>query len=81
MVTVDVPMYLERWRSKHSAIIIKNDDDDKHGKEQSLRQGFWDAWRRRHVTRDWNVWKHEVAWLTGYFSFAVWASIAMNHCP
>ena len=73
MVVVDVPMYLERWRYYHG--------DDKLVKEHSLLDGFLDAWRRRHVTQDWHVWKPEVAWLTMYFSFAVWTSIAMNHLP
>jgi hypothetical protein len=72
MVMVDVPMYLERWRSNQQSGKFK---------PMSLHVGWWDAWGRRVVTQEWKVWKHEVAWLTGYFSVAVWTSIAMNHFP
>mmetsp|Transcript_16885 Transcript_16885/g.30273 ORF Transcript_16885/g.30273 Transcript_16885/m.30273 type:complete len:281 (-) Transcript_16885:1148-1990(-) len=71
MVTVDVPMYLGRWRREKIKKVQYTSPID----------GFWDAWSRRHVTDDWQVWKSEVAWLTGYFSLAVWTSIAINHFP
>jgi len=69
MGVVDVPMYVGRWRQ---------------GKQQGevlmgLVEGFSDALRRREATRSWAVWRPEVAWLTGYFSFAVWASLGMVH--
>jgi hypothetical protein len=38
-----------------------------------------DAIERRIAVRDWNKWQPEVAWLTGYFSFAVWLSLALVH--
>jgi hypothetical protein len=69
MVTVDVPMYIHKW--KH---------DQKLGKPQLLvRDGSKDAWERRCVTWDWKIWKPEVAWLTGYFTSAVWLSLALVH--
>jgi hypothetical protein len=40
-----------------------------------------DALYRREVTRDWKIWKPEVAWLTGYFTLAVWLSLGMVHLP
>ena len=40
-----------------------------------------DAWSRRVVTKEWKHWEPEVAWLTGYFSTAVWTSILIcNLC-
>lgn len=69
MVVVDVPMYLRRWREGKAAGI----------KILGVREGLQDAMHRRHPTRSWAVWKPEVAWLTGYFSFAVWGSLALVH--
>lgn len=67
MVLVDVPMYWQR------SISTSNNNDD-------VWDGLYDAWSRRVITKDWNkVWKEEAPWLTGYFSFAVWSSIAMVH--
>jgi hypothetical protein len=64
MVTVDVPMYLARWREG--------------GHEQrGIVEGFRDAVVRQVPTQSWAVWKPEVAWLTGYFSGAVWTSLAL----
>ena len=69
MVAVDVPMYVRRWREGRAA-----------GQQTlGLREGFRDALHRREVTRAWTVWKPEVAWLTGYFSVAVWGSLGLVH--
>lgn len=69
MVTVDVPMYMTKWRH-----------DKKSGRKILLvRAGSKDAWDRRCVTWDWKIWKPEVAWLTGYFTSAVWLSLALVH--
>ena len=67
MVVVDVPMYVKRWRAGR-----RNNE-----RVLGLAEGFADALYRREPTRSWAVWKPEVAWLTGYFSFAVWASLGM----
>lgn len=69
MVVVDVPMYVQRWRAGRAAGV----------QPLGLADGFYDALHRREVTRSWAVWKPEVAWLTGYFSFAVWGSLGMVH--
>lgn len=66
MVIVDVPMYVKRWRAGS-------------GRQLGLAEGFQDAWRRRVATRSWTVWKPEVAWMTGYFSGAVWVSLSLVH--
>ncbi len=67
MVTVDVPMYLRRWRASVAA----------GERRLGLVEGLRDAVHRREVTRSWAVWRPEVAWLTGYFSGAVWLSLGM----
>ena len=66
MFTVDVPMYVRRWRAGSGA-------------QLGIIEGFKDARDRREVTRSWTVWKPEVAWMTGYFSCAVWTSIGLVH--
>ena len=71
MVTVDVPMYVRRWQRGTAA----------GERRLGLREGWSDALHRRVVTRDWATWKPEVAWLTGYFTLAVWVSLAMVCLP
>lgn len=71
MATVDVPMYLRRWRA---------------GRAQGaaylpLSAGLRDAWTRRIPTRRWEHWREEVAWLSLYFSCAVWISLLMGRLP
>jgi len=64
MLWIDVPMYIQRWQQeRHETTYL------------SFRNGFSDALYTRIVTKEWRIWKEEVAWLTGYFSFAVWISI------
>ncbi|MEC7987818.1 MAG: hypothetical protein VX278_21800 [Myxococcota bacterium] len=71
MVIVDVPMYAKRWRK-----------GQREGESYlGFRDGWSDALNRRVVTRDWKIWKPEVAWLTGYFTMAVWISLAMVLLP
>jgi len=66
-MTVDVPMYLSRWRAKVA-------DGGKH-----LRplEGLRDVSTRWIVTHDLAEWKDEIAWMSLYFSMAVWASLAL----
>ena len=72
MVTVDVPMYVRRWRWRSSEF----------GAETlSLSEGWKDALHHRVPTRSWKIWKPEVAWLTGYFSVAVWISMTLVWLP
>ncbi len=69
MTLVDVPMYVGRWRQarrERRAFL-------------SVRAGVRDAMSRRIATRQWSVWRPEVAWLTGYFSVAVWLSVSLVH--
>ncbi len=67
LVTVDVPMYLSRWRAK----VV---DGRPH---LGLREGLRDASRRWIVTHDLAEWRQEIPWMSLYFSAAVWASLAL----
>jgi hypothetical protein len=66
LVTVDVPMYLGRWRAGRP-----------NGKLLGLIEGLRDVSTRWVVTHDITHWKGEIAWMSLYFSAAVWASLAL----
>lgn len=67
LMTVDVPMYLNRWRADVA-------DGSKHlGPLEGLR----DVSTRWIVTHDLAGWKDEIAWMSLYFSMAVWASLSL----
>ena len=67
LITVDVPMYLSRWQ-----------DGLAHGsKSLSPLEGLRDASTRWVVTHDFAQWKDEIAWMSLYFTAAVWASLAL----
>ncbi len=67
LMTVDVPMYLKRWR----AVVA--------GGNRILRpmEGLRDVSTRWIVTHDISEWREEIAWMSLYFSAAVWASLAL----
>ena len=67
LLTVDVPMYLTRWRAKMSD----------GGKCMRLFEGLRDASTRWVVTHDISEWKDEMTWMALYFSVAVWGSLAL----
>ena len=70
LMTIDVPMYLSRWRAGLA-------DGSKR-----LRplEGLRDVSTRWVVTHDLAEWKDEIAWMSLYFSAAVWASLALCVC-
>ena len=70
LITIDVPMYLSRWRAGIA-------DGSKR-----LRplEGLRDVSTRWIVTHDLAEWKDEIAWMSLYFSAAVWASLALCVC-
>jgi hypothetical protein len=71
MFAVDVPMYWSRWLA-----------DEANGRSyMSIAQGILDMSQRRIVSHRWEDWKHEVAWMSLYFSVAVWISISLIHAP
>src|SRR5437868_11347243 len=70
LMTVDVPMYLSRWRASVA-------DGSK-----LLRplEGLRDVSTRWIVTHDLAEWKDEIPWMSLYFSAAVWSSLALCVC-
>jgi hypothetical protein len=65
--TVDVPMYFGRWQA-----------DLASGKELlGLLSGLHDVTTRWAVTHDFSHWQDEIAWMSLYFSAAVWSSLAL----
>src|SRR5690349_16482764 len=78
LMTVDVPMYLKRWRTGDA-------DGDKR---LTPREGLRDVSTRWVVTHNLAEWKDEMTWMALYFSLAVWSSLALcvfyaldNHLP
>jgi hypothetical protein len=67
LVTVDVPMYLSRWKAGLAG----------GGRLLGLVEGLHDTRTRWVVTHDFAQWKDEIAWMSLYFSLAVWASLAL----
>jgi hypothetical protein len=67
LLTVDVPMYLARWRAKVSA----------GGMLLRPLEGLRDISTRWVVTHDLADWKDEMTWMALYFSAAVWSSLAL----
>jgi hypothetical protein len=67
LMTIDVPMYLSRWRADAA------DGNERLGPLEGLR----DVSTRWVVTHDIAHWKDEIAWMSLYFSAAVWASLAL----
>lgn len=71
MYCVDVPMYWARWMADEAA-----------GRQYlTVPQGLVDVVSRRVVSHHWSDWRHEVVWMTLYFSVAVWISISLIHAP
>jgi hypothetical protein len=67
LVIVDVPMYFGRWQADLSS-----------GKELlGVVAGLYDVSTRWAVTHDFAHWKDEIAWMSLYFSAAVWSSLAL----
>jgi hypothetical protein len=67
LFVIDVPMYFERWQA-----------DVASGKELlGIFTGLYDVSTRWAVTHDFSQWKDEIAWMSLYFSAAVWSSLAL----
>jgi hypothetical protein len=67
LMTVDVPMYLNRWRAEvgDGSRLLRPLD------------GLRDVSTRWIVTHDLAEWRQEIPWMSLYFSAAVWASLAL----
>jgi len=70
LVTVDVPMYFTRWKLGLAD----------GSRLMSLLEGLRDVRTRWVVTHDIAHWKGEIAWMSLYFTGAVWASLALCAC-
>jgi hypothetical protein len=71
MVVVDVPMYLARWLA-----------DTTTGRDYlTISEGLAQVAQRCTVAVSWGAWREDVAWLSLYFTAAVWLSIALAHVP
>ena len=46
-----------------------------------MSAGLEEILQRCTVTREWSAWRQDVPWLTLYFTFAVWISIALAFVP
>ena len=68
MVTIDVPMYVQRWQAAMAS------DQPMLG----LLAGLRDLAGRWIVTHDIARWRHEIPWMSLYFSVAVWASLLLG---
>ena len=68
MVTIDVPMYLQRWQAATAS-----------GRPVlGLLAGLHDLAGRWIVTQDIARWRDEIPWMSLYFSIAVWASLGIG---
>jgi hypothetical protein len=67
LMTVDVPMYFSRWRANVA----------EGNQLLGLLEGLRDVSTRWVRTHDIAHWKGEIAWMSLYFSGAVWASLAL----
>ena len=68
MVTVDVPMYFVRWQAQTAS--------GYHF--LGFAAGLHDLGTRWIVSHEIARWRHEIPWMTLYFSLAVWASLALG---
>jgi hypothetical protein len=67
LATIDVPMYYDRWLADAAA-----------GKHLlGVLAGLHDVSTHWQVTHDFTQWKDEIAWMSLYFSAAVWSSLAL----
>jgi hypothetical protein len=67
LIAIDIPMYVSRWQ-----------DAVADGSEiLNPVQGLRDVSTRWVVTHDFAHWKNEIAWMSLYFTAAVWASLAL----
>jgi hypothetical protein len=67
LFVIDVPMYVERWQA-----------DVASGKQLlGMFDGLYDVSTSWAVTRDIAQWRGEIAWMSLYFSLAVWSSLGL----
>jgi hypothetical protein len=67
LVVIDVPMYVKRWRIERAAGVPL----------LHPLVGLRDSATQWTVTHEFEHWKEEIAWMSLYFSAAVWGSLAL----
>ena len=67
ILTVDIPLYVMRWRIAKSAGL----------RHLRVVEGLKDAVVRRRVTQAREDWRNEVLWMGLYFSAGVWVSLGI----
>jgi hypothetical protein len=67
LLLIDVPMYFDRW---HADLVAGK-------KTLGMLAGLHDLSTRWVVTHDIAHWREEIAWMSLYFSVAVWSSLAL----
>ncbi|MGJ4912091.1 hypothetical protein [Bradyrhizobium sp. HKCCYLS2033] len=67
LVVIDVPMYVKRWRIERAAGTPL----------LHPLAGLRDSAMRWTVTHEFEHWREEIAWMSLYFSAAVWGSLAL----
>ena len=68
MCMIDVPMYFLRWQADAASGRVFF----------GLFGGLYDAATHWVVSHDLAAWEDEIAWMSLYFSMAVWASLALG---
>ena len=71
MLAYVLPMYLVRW---HADAVADRE-------YLALAEGLQQVLAHCVVQYDWALWAQDAAWLTPYFTLAVWISIALAHLP
>jgi hypothetical protein len=71
LVTIDVPMYFNRWRGDTAA----------GARYLPIGAGVHDAATRWIVTMRIEDWRWEMLWMSLYFSFGVWISVSLIRAP
>ena len=71
VTTIDVPMYVSRYLA----------DEARSAHYFGLVDGLRDVATRWVVTFAWEDWRDEMAWMTLYFSAAVWLSTSLVRVP
>jgi hypothetical protein len=71
MLFQDVRMYWTRWLADTAA----------HKHYLPIATGWHDLTHRWVVTGSWSDWSQEIAWMSLYFSVAVWVMVSLTHAP
>lgn len=79
MIITDIPMYYKRWKKgiKQDEEIYFWKDFKGQNKQKLTKENIVNLNRCVEISKDFNIWKDEIAWLTGYFTFGVWSSFAL----